>query len=101
MPNSLIGFGARPHKAPALFITQSQEPLGSNSYKYPERLRDIASGTYALPSLNMKLSLFVFVCSGLLALVASFTKEDHEIFRLRDEIEASEGPEVTFYGNYS
>ena len=49
----------------------------------------------------MKLSLFVFVCSGLLALVASFTKDDHEIFRLRDEIEASEGPEVTFYGNYS
>ena len=51
-------------------------------------------------SLNMKFSLFVLVCSGLLALVASFTKEDHEIFRLRDEIEASEGPEVTFYGNY-
>ncbi|KAL9138682.1 MAG: hypothetical protein Q9175_000118 [Cornicularia normoerica] len=45
----------------------------------------------------MKSSLFVVLCSGLLALVASFTKDDHEIFRLRDEIEASEGPEVTFY----
>lgn len=49
----------------------------------------------------MKSSLFVVLCSGLLALVASFTKDDHEIFRLRDEIEASEGPEVTFYGIYS
>lgn len=37
------------------------------------------------------------LCSGLLALVAGFTKDDHEIFRLRDEIEDSEGPEVTFY----
>lgn len=41
------------------------------------------------------------LCSGLLALVAGFTKDDHEIFRLRDEIQASEGPEVTFYGDYS
>ena len=48
----------------------------------------------------MKLPLFLLLCSGLLALVAAFTKEDHEIFRLRDEIQASEGPEVTFYGNY-
>lgn len=49
----------------------------------------------------MKSSLFIFLCSGLLALVTGFTKDDHEIFRLRDEIEASEGPEVTFYGNHS
>ena len=49
----------------------------------------------------MKSSIFIVVCSGLLALVTSFTKEDHEIFRLRDEIEASEGLEVTFYGNSS
>lgn len=46
----------------------------------------------------MKSPLFVLLCSGLLALVAAFTKDDHEIFRLRDEIETSEGPEVTFYG---
>ena len=49
----------------------------------------------------MKLSLFLVLCSGLLALVAGFTKDDHEIFRLRDEIEATEGVEVTFYGDYS
>lgn len=49
----------------------------------------------------MKSSLFVLLCSGLLALVAGFTKDDHEIFRLRDEIQASEGSEVTFYGKHS
>ena len=48
----------------------------------------------------MKSSLFVLLCSGLLALVAGFTKDDHEIFRLRDEIQASEGSEVTFYGKH-
>jgi curved DNA-binding protein CbpA len=26
---------------------------------------------------------------------------DHEIFRLRDEVEAAEGPDVTFYGTYT
>ncbi len=26
---------------------------------------------------------------------------DHEIFRLRDEVEASEGTDVTFYGTVS
>ncbi|KAL2045995.1 hypothetical protein N7G274_001442 [Stereocaulon virgatum] len=41
--------------------------------------------------------LILFVSSALLALVAGFTKEDHEIFRLRDELAATEGPEVTFY----
>ena len=49
----------------------------------------------------MKLSLFFVLCSGLLALVAGFAKDDHEIFRLRDEIGATEGPEVTFYGDYT
>ena len=49
----------------------------------------------------MKSSFLILLCSGLLALVAGFTKDDHEIFRLRDEIEASEGPEMTFYGDYS
>ena len=49
----------------------------------------------------MKLSLFLVLCSSLLALVAAFTKDDHEIFRLRDEIEAAEGVDVTFYGDYS
>ncbi|KAL1623589.1 hypothetical protein SLS56_008229 [Neofusicoccum ribis] len=29
--------------------------------------------------------------------VAAWTKEDHEIFRLRDEVVASEGPDATFY----
>ena len=48
----------------------------------------------------MKSLLFILLCSSLLALVATFTKDDHEIFRLRDEIEASEGPEVTFYGKH-
>lgn len=63
--------------------------------------RFIAPGTPAYaPSFIMKSPLFILLCSGLLALVAGFTKEDHEIFRLRDEIEAAEGPEVTFYGIY-
>ncbi|RDL36821.1 putative ERJ5 Endoplasmic Reticulum located J-protein [Venustampulla echinocandica] len=46
----------------------------------------------------MKLS---FLTAGLLACsitaVAAWSKEDQEIFRLRDEVEASEGPGVTFY----
>lgn len=47
----------------------------------------------------MRVSLFVILASSaLLALVAGFTKEDHEIFRLKDEIQATEGSEVTFYG---
>lgn len=32
-----------------------------------------------------------------IALVAAWTKEDHEIFRLKDEVQASEGHNVTFY----
>lgn len=46
----------------------------------------------------MLLSHSLVILSGLLALVSAFTVQDHEIFRLRDEIEANEGPEVTFYG---
>lgn len=46
----------------------------------------------------MRLSLFFAISSSLLALVATFTPQDHEIFRLRDEIQANEGLEVTFYG---
>ncbi|KAK0622278.1 putative J domain-containing protein C2E1P5.03 [Lasiodiplodia hormozganensis] len=38
------------------------------------------------------LLLCVFVSS-----VAAWSKEDHEIFRLRDEVVASEGPDTTFY----
>jgi len=38
----------------------------------------------------------LFLCS-LLVLVAAWSKEDHEIFRLRDEVQASEGEDVTFY----
>ena len=33
----------------------------------------------------------------LVLLAHAFTKEDHEIFRLRDEVEASEGADVSFY----
>lgn len=39
--------------------------------------------------------LLIVCCLALLA--RCWTKEDHEIFRLRDEVEASEGPEVNFY----
>lgn len=47
----------------------------------------------------MRIWLYVTLASSaLLSLVSSFTKEDHEIFRLRDELEATEGKEVTFYG---
>ena len=56
---------------------------------------------YAFSSNIMRSSLFFLLCSGLLALVAGFTKEDHEIFRLKDEIAAFEGSEVTFYGMHS
>ena len=48
---------------------------------------------------NMKISPFtVLAFSVVLRLATSFTKEDHEIFRLRDELETTEGKEVTFYG---
>lgn len=40
----------------------------------------------------------ILATSALLSLVSSFTKEDHEIFRLRDELELTEGKDVTFYG---
>lgn len=40
----------------------------------------------------------ILATSALLGLVSSFTKDDYEIFRLRDELEATEGKEVTFYG---
>jgi len=33
----------------------------------------------------------------LTAFVAAWSKEDHEIFRLRDEVQKSEGPNATFY----
>lgn len=37
----------------------------------------------------------IFAC--LIAIVAAWSKEDQEIFRLRDEVELSEGPGVSFY----
>lgn len=49
----------------------------------------------------MRTSIFVLLFSGLLALVAGFTPDDHEIFRLRDEIATNEGPDVTFYGMFN
>ena len=42
-------------------------------------------------------STTLFFWTALVALVASWTAADHEIFRLRDEIAAAEGPETTFY----
>ncbi|PMD19794.1 DnaJ domain or J-domain-containing protein [Hyaloscypha hepaticicola] len=46
----------------------------------------------------MRLSVFtVAIVACLLTLVAAWSKEDQEIFRLRDEVEGAEGPGVTFY----
>ncbi|KAF2749959.1 DNAJ domain-containing protein [Sporormia fimetaria CBS 119925] len=45
------------------------------------------------PHALFALALCLF--AGLVA--AAWTKEDHEIFRLRDEVEAHNGPNVTFY----
>ncbi|KAL8943640.1 MAG: hypothetical protein Q9216_000928 [Gyalolechia sp. 2 TL-2023] len=41
--------------------------------------------------------LAIFILSTLLFTVYGFTKDDHEIFRLKDEIALTEGDEVTFY----
>jgi hypothetical protein len=41
--------------------------------------------------------LYLFLLCLFVAFVAAWTKEDHEIFRLRDEVEISEGVDVTFY----
>ncbi|KAK3677694.1 hypothetical protein LTR78_002544 [Recurvomyces mirabilis] len=40
-------------------------------------------------------AVLLVVC--LITLVAAWSKEDHEIFRLKDEVQASEGHNVTFY----
>ncbi|KAH8760802.1 hypothetical protein BGZ57DRAFT_586183 [Hyaloscypha finlandica] len=46
----------------------------------------------------MRLSLLtVAIVACLLTLVAAWSKEDQEIFRLRDEVEAAEGVGVSFY----
>ncbi|EAW11150.1 putative endoplasmic reticulum DnaJ domain protein Erj5 [Aspergillus clavatus NRRL 1] len=42
-------------------------------------------------------ALRLFVFAALLVLAAAWTKEDYEIFRLNDEVAASEGTNVTFY----
>lgn len=42
-------------------------------------------------------SIHILVLLGIVLLAAAFSKEDHDIFRLRDEVEASEGPGTTFY----
>ncbi|KAL1987639.1 hypothetical protein VTN96DRAFT_2880 [Rasamsonia emersonii] len=42
-------------------------------------------------------ALQLLLLAVLLVLAAAWTKEDHEIFRLRDEIAATEGANVTFY----
>ena len=40
---------------------------------------------------------YLLVICALILLVQCWTKEDHEIFRLRDEVVASEGEDVSFY----
>ncbi|KAF3402806.1 hypothetical protein DPV78_004443 [Talaromyces pinophilus] len=46
----------------------------------------------------MRHTAFQFLVVAILfAFVAAWTKEDHEIFQIRDEILAKEGPNVTFY----
>lgn len=42
-------------------------------------------------------ALLALVLCVFAALAAAWTKEDHEIFRLRDEVAAAEGANVTFY----
>lgn len=41
--------------------------------------------------------LVLLILVALVALCHAWTKEDHEIFRLRDEVLEAEGPDVTFY----
>lgn len=43
----------------------------------------------------MRVATALLLC--LVTLVAAWSKEDHEIFRLKDEVQASEGSNVTFY----
>ncbi|KAH1323639.1 hypothetical protein KXX47_000738 [Aspergillus fumigatus] len=43
------------------------------------------------------LTLRLFVFAVLVVLAAAWTKEDYEIFRLNDEVAATEGANVTFY----
>ncbi|KAI9683843.1 MAG: hypothetical protein M1829_004177 [Trizodia sp. TS-e1964] len=45
----------------------------------------------------MKISSLALWLGSCLALVAAWTPQDHEIFRLNDEVAATEGPGVTFY----
>lgn len=42
-------------------------------------------------------SPIVLLLLGLVVLAAAWSKEDHEIFRLRDEVTTAEGSNVTFY----
>ncbi|RMZ92647.1 hypothetical protein DV736_g108, partial [Chaetothyriales sp. CBS 134916] len=44
----------------------------------------------------MQILHWVLFCA-LLVVASAFTKEDHEIFRLKDELEAAEGSSVSFY----
>ncbi|KAI9876537.1 MAG: hypothetical protein M1823_007261, partial [Watsoniomyces obsoletus] len=39
----------------------------------------------------------LLVLCALTSLSLAWTKEDHEIFRLKDEVDAAEGSEITFY----
>jgi len=50
----------------------------------------------------MKLfTLRLVLFAVLLVVAAAWTKEDYEIFRLNDEVTATEGHNVTFYGTKS
>ncbi|KAF3394316.1 hypothetical protein F1880_005379 [Penicillium rolfsii] len=45
----------------------------------------------------MKTAALSLLLLALVGLVAAWSKEDYEIFRLRDELATTEGPNVTFY----
>lgn len=44
---------------------------------------------------SLQAAFLLLICAT--TFVSAWTKEDHEIFRLRDEVQASEGSNVTFY----
>ncbi|KAK2812402.1 hypothetical protein FQN50_001403 [Emmonsiellopsis sp. PD_5] len=47
--------------------------------------------------MRQSLARFLLLLSVLVVLVAAWSKEDHEIFRLNDEVQQYEGANVTFY----
>ncbi|TAQ88740.1 hypothetical protein B7494_g2904 [Chlorociboria aeruginascens] len=67
-------------------------------FLFPKQKKTHRQRTHLFYPNKMRLSLLVAgIVACLLAVVAAWSKEDHEIFRLRDEVEATEGTDVTFY----